>query len=283
MRWVVLHGWSSSFPDAPEPTTKVCLVGPGCSMQRSLRGKTAVANAPAGRREPGVRCGATRRTAPRPAVSLPGVSSPRSRLLQAEHDELLPLLRTTSLLDFDRATVCELWSVRDLIAHCSAIMSRAAEGTAHGYTPAENQADVEARRHLTVPQLLDELDQAFELAIKADVGAGVALGVWLHGGDVREALNLPGAYAHGALAEALQLLVERSVTRGVPAVDVTLVDAVDRGLDGAQVCLGDPGAEPVGWLRTDTPGLFRLVAGRRPELVERDVVAVPVERLRMFD
>jgi hypothetical protein len=78
------------------------------------------------------------------------------------------------------------------------------------------------------------------------------------------------------------LLVERSIARGVPAVDVTLTDAVDHGLDGAQVSLGDPHAEPIGWLRTDTAGLFRLVAGRRTELVERDMVGVRVEQLLMF-
>jgi uncharacterized protein (TIGR03083 family) len=207
-------------------------------------------------------------------------------LLLAERDQLLPLLRHTHLLDFDRLTVCDLWSVRDIVAHCSAVMIRAAKGSSTGYTPADNQHDVDERKAWTIAELLAELESGFDLAAQQDapqqVPHGVALGVWVHGGDIREALSVHGAYTHAGLAPALALLVERSIARGVPAVDVTLTDAVDHGLDGAQVSLGDPRVEPVGWLRTDTAGLFRLVAGRRTELVERDLVGVRVGQLLMF-
>lgn len=206
-------------------------------------------------------------------------------LLLAERDQLLPLLRHTHLLDFDRLTVCDLWSVRDIVAHCSAVMVRAAKGTTTGYTPVANQLDVDERKAWTVAELLAELESGFDLATQQDVpqrvSHGVALGVWVHGGDIREALSVHGPYTHAGLAPALTLLVERSIARGVPAVDVTLTDAVDHGLDGAQVSLGDPGAEPVGWLRTDTAGLIRLVAGRRTELVERDMVGVTAQQLLM--
>lgn len=205
-----------------------------------------------------------------------------ARVLQAEREVLLPLLDRTLESDFDRTTVCEGWSVRDIVAHCSAVLTALATGGRPSFTVRDNQRDVEQRRSWPLSDLLAELKQAHDLAAGSVQVEPVVLGLWIHGSDIRDALSIPNAYAAPALADALTLLVEASIAKGVPPVDVTLTDAADRRLESAQVCLGEPSAEPVGWLRTDTPGLFRIVARRRLELVERDIVGVVVEDLRMF-
>jgi hypothetical protein len=43
-----------------------------------------------------------------------------ARLLRAEHDALLPILRRAAGPAFDRPTACPGWSVRDVLAHCGA-------------------------------------------------------------------------------------------------------------------------------------------------------------------
>lgn len=213
------------------------------------------------------------------------MAATHTRLLLAERDELLPLLRDlrhSAPLEFDRPTVCAGWTVRDVVAHCAAALTRVASGRVHDFSAEANEVDVDVRRHRTLAEILTELEQGYEAAAAKPQAVTVALGEWVHGGDIREALRLPGAYAHAGVADAMTLLAERSVAMGLPPVDVTLVDAVERGLDGAHVCLGDPDAEPVGWLRTDVAGLVRLVAGRRPELVEWDAVGIDVAQLRLF-
>jgi len=213
------------------------------------------------------------------------VSPTHVRLLAAERAELVPLLRQiaeNAPLDFDRLTVLPGWSVRDVVAHCGAVLTRAGKGTMHSFSPQDNQCDVDERRSWTLAELLAELEAGYDLAASQPDAAQAALGVWIHGGDIREGLNTPGPYVHDGLPEAVTLLVERSVIRGVPPIDVTLVDAIENGLETAQVCLGDPTQEAIGWLRVDVAGLFRLVAGRRPELVERESVDVEMDSLRMF-
>ena len=49
------------------------------------------------------------------------------------------------------------------------------------------------------------------------------LGEWVHGADVREALDEPGAY-ESDVEDALVLLVERSRPQAVPATLVRLPD-----------------------------------------------------------
>jgi uncharacterized protein (TIGR03083 family) len=42
-----------------------------------------------------------------------------TRLLAAERDALLPILRSTPEPDFDRPTACPGWSVREVLAHAA--------------------------------------------------------------------------------------------------------------------------------------------------------------------
>jgi len=206
----------------------------------------------------------------------------RSRLLLAERDNLLPLLRRTPEEAFERPTVCTDWSVRDVIAHCAAALVRVSTGDLHRFTPEDNQGDVDARKQWPVGEVLDELERGYAMAAGADVGGPLALGEWVHGGDVREALGLPDAYVSAGIQDALAVLSEVSILRGVPATEVELTDASGRSLPADRLRLGDPDAEVRGRLRTDTVGLVRLAANRRPETVVAELQGVPAEALRVY-
>jgi uncharacterized protein (TIGR03083 family) len=185
------------------------------------------------------------------------------RLLTTERDAMLPLLRGREPSDFDLPTVCEGWSVRDVLAHCGSALVRAADGRLHGFTPEDNEADVAERRAWPVADVVAELEVGYRRGADAVAAAGgaldaLALGVWVHGGDVRDALGEPWAYGSAGAEDALTLLVARSRARSAPPVRAVL--------GGREVDLGTgaDGAEPAS-LHTDLPTLFRLYAGRRPD------------------
>jgi uncharacterized protein (TIGR03083 family) len=188
-----------------------------------------------------------------------------ARLLLAERDALLPILRRTAADAFDRPTVCTGWSVRDVLAHCGAALVRVAEGNLHRFRPEDNEVDVAERRHWPLAAVVDELERGYGLAapvLTAAGGAldGVALGEWIHGGDIREALDEPRPYESDGVEDALVLLVERSRAprQAIPATRVRLPDRdLQLGIAGA----GSLQAELV----TDTPTLIRLCSGRRPD------------------
>lgn len=198
-----------------------------------------------------------------------------SRLLLTERDALLPILRRTPEEAFDRPTVCDLWSVRDVIAHCATALTRVATGELHGFTPEDNEADVDARRGLPLADVIAELEKAYELGAASPEIHRVALGEWVHGGDIREALGEPEAYSSAGVDDALTILVQRSVTREVPPTDVHLTD-------GRTLRLGDPDSQAEGVLKTDVAGLFRITANRRPELAEAELTGLVPSELRMF-
>jgi len=62
-----------------------------------------------------------------------------SRLLLAERDSLLPMLRRTPEAAFDLPTVCTQWSVRDVIAHCASALIRVVTCAEHSFSPADNR------------------------------------------------------------------------------------------------------------------------------------------------
>jgi len=201
-----------------------------------------------------------------------------SRLLLAERDALLPLLRRTPEAAFDLPTVCTQWSVRDVIAHCASALIRVVTGTEHDFSPADNQADVDERKGWPLPELLAELEHAYALAAAAPSLARIAFGEWVHGGDLREALGEPDAYASAGVEDALVILSGYSAQLQIPPTDVRLSDRPELGV----LRLGDPDARALGQLRTSTAGLFRVVAHRRPELAVDELVGVTVADLRIF-
>jgi uncharacterized protein (TIGR03083 family) len=184
-----------------------------------------------------------------------------ARLLTTERDALLPILRRTPAAAFDRPTVCTGWSVRDVLAHCGAALVRVAEDRLHRFTPEDNEADVAERRSWPLGAVLAELERGYQAAAPAMTAAGgaldgVALGEWVHGGDVREALGEPLPYESEGVEDALVLLVERS-RRRVPATRLRLGDR--------ELRLGAADGAPTAELETDVATLVRLCAGRRPD------------------
>lgn len=181
-------------------------------------------------------------------------------LLRAERDTLLPRLRTVPEADLKRPTVCPAWSVRDVVAHCGAALAGLSAGPAYRASHDQNQRDVEERRSWSTAQVLDEFDRALteaEPLIRAAEGAMdlAALGTWVHGGDVREALGWDDAYRSRGWDDALGLLARCHRVTRTPLVHVTLPDR--------QLTLGSPaeGREPAR-LTADVPALLRLYTGR---------------------
>jgi uncharacterized protein (TIGR03083 family) len=207
------------------------------------------------------------------------------RLLRAEHDKLLPILHRTPEAAFSNPTACPGWSVRDVLAHCAAALTMAATGRLHAFTPELNELDVTQRRDWPLPRLLSELGRGYLDAGPVIAGAGgrldaIALGEWIHGGDVRDALGEPLAYASDGFEDACALLAERARRREVPLVEVSLVEVSLVEVSLVEVSLpdgtphGDTLPDDTLWLGVPVPGrapatlvtgratLMRLFAGR---------------------
>jgi uncharacterized protein (TIGR03083 family) len=185
------------------------------------------------------------------------------RLLRAEHDSLLPILRRTPEPSFDRPTACPAWSVRDVLAHCSSALARVVTGNLHAFTPELNEIDVAERREWPLRRLVAELADGYLAAgpVIADAGGRldvIGLGEWLHGGDVRAALGEPLAYASDGFNDACILLATQARRSEAPLVEVTLPGRTLRL--GVEV----PG-RPAASLRTDPATLMKLFAGRPVE------------------
>ena len=182
------------------------------------------------------------------------------RLLLLEAGAIEPILRLLADGQFELPTVCDGWSVRDVLAHCGAALTRTAAGDLHSFSPEDNQADVEARRSLPIGRVVDELINGYVAAAAVVDAAGgkldvIALGEWMHGGDVRDALGLPSAYASEGIGLALDLLAERSQLMGKPAVMVKL--------PGRTLSFGTGAV--AGTLTTDDETFVRICGGRRPD------------------
>ncbi|MGH3400460.1 MAG: maleylpyruvate isomerase family mycothiol-dependent enzyme [Streptosporangiaceae bacterium] len=183
-----------------------------------------------------------------------------ARLLQAERDALVPILHRTQEPAFDRPTACPGWSVRDVLAHCAAALSRVVTGNLNAVTPALNEIDVAERREWPLADVLSELTAGYQQAGPAIAEAGgrldvIALGEWLHGGDVRDALGEPLAYASDGFDDACALLGDWTRRRAVPLVEARF--------SGRAVTFGvaQPDRAPA-TLVTTRPTLMRLFAGR---------------------
>lgn len=183
---------------------------------------------------------------------------PAARLLLIEAEALRPILLEADAASFDRETVCTGWSVRDVLAHCAAALSLTASGELHDFTPDDNERDVRERRIWSLEAVLDELFRGYRdaaAAIDAAGGAldGIGLGEWIHGGDVREALEVGVPYAGEGIDLAIDLLFERSRLGKRRPMDVELGFGVRRfGV----------GEEPVGRAGADPATFVRLCGGR---------------------
>jgi uncharacterized protein (TIGR03083 family) len=202
-----------------------------------------------------------------------------ARLLLTERDALLPVLRAAAPADFDHSTVLPGWSVRDVLAHCAAALTMAAAGAGHSFSPEDNQRDVDERKPWTIEALLEELSGGYAAAAaKMDAAGGrldlLALGEWIHGGDVRDAWGVPDAYASAGLPDALALaeLASRRPRLAVPETIAVLPQATLR--------LGTERADAR--IDTDAETFIRLIAGRSPDPARLRIAGADPIRFVLF-
>ena len=190
---------------------------------------------------------------------------------------LPPILHVTPEEAFDRPTVLPGWTVRDVIAHCGAALGQLVGGQIGGFTPEENQLDVDERRAWPLSRVVDELVANYEPAARRihdldGAADGLGLGEWVHGGDIRDPLGVTDAYASDGAELALGLIVERARDRGLVS---TVVDLGDQRL-------GLGMGPPVGRLSCDVATFIRLVAGRDPDPARYSIAGVEPADLLLF-
>ncbi|MFG3659249.1 maleylpyruvate isomerase family mycothiol-dependent enzyme [Streptomyces sp. NPDC047706] len=207
------------------------------------------------------------------------------RLLVVERDQLIPWLRGRADADFARpADACPGWTVRDVLAHCSSALMRAVEGRFEEgvFSPEANDRDIAERAGWTDARIVDELERGMTAAgpVIAEAGGaldGLALGEWVHAGDVRAALGEPEAYAGKGLPYALELLVRITRERGHVALHADL-DDMDEPLR-----LGDAsGDRPPGRYIGDASTLVRLYSGRSVDAAGFELAGVQVGELNII-
>ncbi|WP_033281209.1 maleylpyruvate isomerase family mycothiol-dependent enzyme [Streptomyces sp. NRRL F-525] len=187
------------------------------------------------------------------------------RLLVTERDALIPLLRSRPDEDFALATLaCPGWTVRDVLAHCSAALTRVVERRFEEgvFSPEANDRDIAERADWTNARVVDELERGMSEAGAVIARAGgaldaVALGEWVHAGDVRDVLSVPGAYGGQGLGSALTLLGLVTRQKNHRPLHADLDDLDD------PLRLGDLSGEltPARYIG-DAPTLVRLYSGR---------------------
>jgi uncharacterized protein (TIGR03083 family) len=188
-----------------------------------------------------------------------------ARLLTIERDALIPLLRARPDADFALPTAaCPGWSVRDVLAHCSAALMRVVERRFEKgvFSPESNDRDIAERAEWTNARVVDELERGMTeagpvIARSDGVLDMIALGEWVHAGDVREVFAEPGAYAGAGLPHALALLTRITRERGHVPLHADLDDLDEPLRLGAAAEQGPP-ARYIG----DAATLVRLYSGR---------------------
>ncbi|MEU9390647.1 maleylpyruvate isomerase family mycothiol-dependent enzyme [Streptomyces sp. NPDC048324] len=208
------------------------------------------------------------------------------RLLAAERDALVPLLRARPDADFALPTAgCPGWTVRDVLAHCSSALMRVVESRFEKgvFSPEANDRDIAERAAWTNQQVVDELERGMTEAGPAIAKAGgildmVALGEWVHAGDVREVWGEPGAYAGAGLPDALTLLARITREKGRVPLHADLED-VDEPLLLGEVSGERTPARFIGGAAT----LVRLYAGRPvPKEASYELVGAEAGDLNIF-
>ncbi|MET9535087.1 maleylpyruvate isomerase family mycothiol-dependent enzyme [Streptomyces sp. NPDC006649] len=208
------------------------------------------------------------------------------RLLLTERAALMPLLRRTPEELFSRRTACPDWNVRQVLAHCGAALARIVEGRLEQavFSPESNAADVAERDAWPLRKVLDELDWGMAeagVAIAAREDGlldTVALGEWVHAGDVRDAFGEPGAYGGDSTDSALTLIGVASRRRGNPLVHATLP-----GRDAALVLGVGGDGRPPAQLTADAATLVRLCTGRPLKSSLYELSGAREEELYIYD
>ncbi|MEU2333470.1 maleylpyruvate isomerase family mycothiol-dependent enzyme [Streptomyces sp. NPDC006654] len=208
------------------------------------------------------------------------------RLLTVERDTLIPLLRARPDADFALPTAaCPGWTVRDVLAHCSSALMRVVDGRFEEgvFSPASNDRDIAERADWSHARVLDELERGMTEAGEVIAGRSdgvldrVALGEWVHAGDVRDTLGEPGAYAGAGLPDALSLLAQVTRQRGHLRLQADL-DDVDEPLQ-----LGEPnGTRTPARFIGDAATLVRLYAGRSADGASYELTGAEAKELNLY-
>ncbi|MCX4990162.1 MULTISPECIES: maleylpyruvate isomerase family mycothiol-dependent enzyme [unclassified Streptomyces] len=207
-------------------------------------------------------------------------------LLRTERDALIPLLRARPEGDFARPTAgCPAWTVRELLAHCSAALMRVVESRFEPgvFSPEANDRDIAERGDWPTERVIDELERGMTEAGPVIARAGgvldaVALGEWVHAGDLREAFAEAGAYEGAGLPHALTLLVRVSRERDHVPLHADLDD-----LDDPLRLGGVPGDRPPARYIGGAATLVRLYSGRPvAEATQYELVGAKEEELNLF-
>ncbi|MGW7071475.1 maleylpyruvate isomerase family mycothiol-dependent enzyme [Streptomyces sp. NPDC054855] len=207
------------------------------------------------------------------------------RLLRTERDLLIPLLRDADDSAYAVRTCCPGWTVRHVLAHCGAALARVVDRRFEKgvYSAESNDRDIAERADWSNSRVVDELERGMTEAGAVMVEFkgrldGVALGEWVHAGDVREAWGLPGAYGGAGLPDALTLLGEYSRTTSALALHAD-VDGRDEPLS-----LGVPdGKRPPARYIGDAPTLIRLCTGRPLAGTRYELAGARESELPIFD
>ena len=203
---------------------------------------------------------------------------PAAEILRREAQVLPSILDLMSLEQFDLPTVCTGWSVRDVIAHCGAALTRVGTSELHRFTPDDNQADVDLRRSWSIADVVAELVAGYAVAVTAIDRAGdgsldgVGLGEWMHGGDVRAALYRPDAYTSEGSELAVALLIERS-HRMERSAHMVIVDGLTHTFGVGDV---------KGSVETDLETFIRLTGGRDPDAGRMKVLDAELTEFVLF-
>jgi len=189
---------------------------------------------------------------------------------------------------------CAEWTVRDAIAHVTGIYGDIVSGNLQGAGgDAWTRAQVDARRHLTVDELLAESDRVGpQLAAMIDdfpgrYGNQLVADLAVHEQDIRGALGRPGARRSAAIGVATEFVLGAIVGPGAAAVGggPLEIGAGDRSwvVGTGEPGTGDPdaaiaaaiampppdpngstnGRDPVGCVTASGFDLFRALTGRR--------------------
>jgi uncharacterized protein (TIGR03083 family) len=151
------------------------------------------------------------------------------------------------------------------------------------FSPEANDRDIAERADWTNAQVVDELERGMTEAGAAIARAGgvldmVALGEWVHAGDVRDVLGVPGAYGGQGLGSALTLLALVTRQKGHQPLHADLDDLDD------PLRLGDASGEltPARCIG-DAATLVRLYSGRPvPDGTAYELAGVKAEDLNIF-
>ncbi|MFR0353342.1 maleylpyruvate isomerase family mycothiol-dependent enzyme [Streptomyces sediminimaris] len=207
------------------------------------------------------------------------------RLLITERDALVPLLRARPDGDFALPTAaCPGWTVRDVLAHCSSALMRVVESRYEKgvFSPECNDRDIAERADWTNARVVDELERGMTEAGPVIAEAGgvldmVALGEWVHAGDVRETFGEPGAYAGPGLPDALALLVR--ITREKEHLPLHAdLDDVDEPQRLGDLTAARPPARFIG----DAATLVRLYSGRPVKGADFELAGAEAGELNIF-